>query len=118
MTKKLIKGSEIPNLVESKYHNMEFEKEEVELMKESSKTNPQDLLLSQEEEKNLKNLLYNAVQEDKAENEKKAITIRLSLMDINWIKKVAENEWIPYQTLISSIVHKIATWQIKFWLYS
>jgi predicted DNA binding CopG/RHH family protein len=39
-------------------------------------------------------------------------------MDIDWIKKVAENEGIPYQTLITSVVHKIATWQIKFWLYS
>ena len=120
MTKKTIKWSEISHLIDKEYHNMEFDKEEVELIEASDKAKIEDLLLPKDKEKELKNLLYNAVQEDKLEKEKekKAITIRLSLMDIDWIKKVAENEGIPYQTLITSVVHKIATWQIKFWLYS
>jgi hypothetical protein len=62
---------------------MEFDKEEVELIEASDKAKIEDLLLPKDKEEELKNLLYNAVQEDKLEKEKKAITIRLSLMDID-----------------------------------
>ena len=39
----------------------------------------------------------------------KAITIRMSDSDIHSLKRIAANEGIPYQTLISSVLHKIAT---------
>lgn len=44
---------------------------------------------------------------------KKAISIRLSEKDILKIKSIAIEEWIPYQTLISSIIHKFAEWKLK-----
>lgn len=44
---------------------------------------------------------------------KKAISLRVNEEDILEIKKIAEKEGIPYQTLISSILHKVATKQLK-----
>ena len=42
----------------------------------------------------------------KETNRKKPITIRLSQADIDALKMIAANEGLPYQTLISSILHK------------
>ena len=37
---------------------------------------------------------------------KKVITLRLNDTDLEQIKSIAFNEGIPYQTLISSVLHK------------
>ncbi len=37
---------------------------------------------------------------------KKVVTLRLNNNDLEQIKNIAEDEGIPYQTLISSILHK------------
>ncbi len=47
-----------------------------------------------------------AVQIAKKTNRKKPITIRLSQADIDALKMIAANEGLPYQTLISSVLHK------------
>jgi predicted DNA binding CopG/RHH family protein len=47
-----------------------------------------------------------AVQIAKETNRKKPITIRLAQADIEALKMIAANEGLPYQTLISSILHK------------
>jgi predicted DNA binding CopG/RHH family protein len=39
-------------------------------------------------------------------SKKKVITLRLNENDLEGIKPIAESEGIPYQTLISSILHK------------
>jgi len=39
-------------------------------------------------------------------SKKKVITLRLNENDLKRIKSIAGNEGIPYQTLISSILHK------------
>ena len=39
-------------------------------------------------------------------SKKKVITLRLNKNDLEEIKSIAESEGIPYQTLISSILHK------------
>jgi predicted DNA binding CopG/RHH family protein len=39
-------------------------------------------------------------------NTKTSITLRIDASDLGVIKKKAENEGMPYQTLISSILHK------------
>ncbi len=36
------------------------------------------------------------------------INIRLSSFDLNRLKRISANEGLPYQTLISSILHKYA----------
>lgn len=48
---------------------------------------------------------------DKA-NEKKSISLRLKNNDIEQLKLRAETEGLPYQTLLSSIVHKFVTDQL------
>ncbi len=42
----------------------------------------------------------------KTSGKKKAVTLRLNNFDLEKIKMIAEDEGIPYQTLISSILHK------------
>lgn len=49
----------------------------------------------------------------KRTDDKKQVTFRLSTSDIEKIKKMAEDEWIPYQTLIWAIIHKIANSKIE-----
>ncbi len=44
---------------------------------------------------------------------KKSLNIRLIESDIEKIKVIAFENGLPYQTLISSIIHKVATKQIK-----
>lgn len=39
-------------------------------------------------------------------SKKKAISIRLYEADLQKVKSLSLKEWIPYQTLISSIIHK------------
>lgn len=37
------------------------------------------------------------------------VNVRISGADLNMIKKVAIQEGLPYQTLLSSVIHKFAT---------
>lgn len=48
---------------------------------------------------------------DKA-NEKKSISLRLKSNDLEQLKLRADIEGLPYQTLLSSIVHKFVTDQL------
>ncbi|MBU0728541.1 MAG: antitoxin [Proteobacteria bacterium] len=48
---------------------------------------------------------------DKA-NEKKSISLRLKSNDLEQLKRKADIEGLPYQTLLSSIVHKFVTDQL------
>lgn len=71
-------------------------------------------------EKKIENDLdqYRPVSEEKKQNierviqgarEKKSITLRLEKQDLKLIKNKAKQEGLPYQTLISSILHKYVT---------
>lgn len=46
------------------------------------------------------------------ENEKKSISLRLRKYDLEKLKERAQKEGIPYQTLLSSLVHKFITDQL------
>jgi len=48
----------------------------------------------------------------KEAREKKSVNLRLSNHDLGLLKRKAEQEGIPYQTLISSILHKYVTGQL------
>jgi len=61
--------------------------------------------LSEEEKSKIENII------DK-ENEKKSISLRLRKYDLEKLKERAHREGIPYQTLLSSIVHKFITDQL------
>ena len=45
-------------------------------------------------------------------NETKSISLRLKNFDLDQLKQRAKNEGLPYQTLLSSIVHKFVTDQL------
>ena len=45
-------------------------------------------------------------------NEKKSISLRLKSNDLDRLKRIADSEGLPYQTLLSSIVHKFVTDQL------
>ncbi|RLC30292.1 hypothetical protein DRH13_04535, partial [Candidatus Woesebacteria bacterium] len=45
-------------------------------------------------------------------NKKKNISLRLKVHDIEQLKLRADSEGLPYQTLLSSIVHKFVTDQL------
>ena len=47
-----------------------------------------------------------------AANEKKSISLRIRNHDLERLKRRAEMEGLPYQTLLSSIVHKFVTDQL------
>ena len=59
--------------------------------------------------KNKKLLIENII--NKA-NEKKSISLRLKTNDLEQLKLRADSEGLPYQTLLSSIVHKFVTDQL------
>ena len=46
------------------------------------------------------------------ENEKKSISLRLRKYDLEKLKERAQQEGIPYQTLLSSLIHKFVTDQL------
>lgn len=48
----------------------------------------------------------------KAANEKKNISLRVNSQDLELLKSRAEREGIPYQTMLSSIIHKFVTEQL------
>jgi len=48
----------------------------------------------------------------KRANEKKNISLRVNGQDLDLLKLLAEKEGIPYQTFISSILHKFITDQL------
>ena len=48
----------------------------------------------------------------KKANEKKNISLRVNGQDLELLKLLAEKEGIPYQTFISSILHKFTTDQL------
>ena len=48
----------------------------------------------------------------KKAREKKSVNLRLNSQDVDLLKRRAEQEGIPYQTLISSVLHKYITDQL------
>ncbi len=75
--------------------------------------------LEKEIEKNI--LKYKAVSSKERENieaiikranEKKNISLRVNNQDLDLLRQRAEKEGIPYQTFISSILHKFVTEQL------
>jgi len=48
----------------------------------------------------------------KRAREKKSVNLRVNTQDLELLKRKAEQEGIPYQTLISSVLHKYITDQL------
>lgn len=123
-----IKGSDIPELVDPEFYDTYYSPEEVEDMRylESIEYTPEQMEQFKKEKERLDKELHGAdvYSVDKDGNKtlimkwwkrvaKKSISLRLHEEDIQWIKIIAEKEGLPYQTFISSLLHKVATGQIQ-----
>ena len=95
--------------------DFELDKDELELLEtiekdeyiSLKKTNPKEF---EKEKKLAKNVAKNTISKL---TKKKAYTIKLLEEDVNKIKAMAMQKGLPYQTFISSILHQVATKQIK-----
>ena len=78
------------------------------------KYNKENLLI-EKKELDKKNSFFKKVEINTIEKKtkKKSLNIRLFEDDIEKIKAIAFEQGLPYQTLISSVIHKLAQKQIK-----
>ncbi len=84
-----------------------FDAEEIEILEALEKNELKRSINADEEIA----LAKNAAKEYLSKS--KNITIRLSLADITAVKRKSQESGIPYQTLISSLVHQYANGRIK-----
>lgn len=63
--------------------------------------------------KKTKKIAENTMKHWKKEKKDARINIRLTAQDLEKIKKIAEHEGLPYQTLISSILHQFSLGHLK-----
>ncbi len=89
-----------------------YSQEELELFRqiEAGNYNP---IPKEELEKEKKIAKQTAINTIKRLTKKKSYTMKLSENDIESIKGIALEKGLPYQTFISSVIHQIATKQIK-----
>ena len=128
MTEKRIKGSEIPHLVDPQFYDMYFDQEEVDDMQAEYDTEytPEQIQQFIEDWKKMADSLKGAdvYSIDKNGKEtlvmkwgekvnKTPISLKLDSSDVKAIKHIANEEGLPYQTLIGYIIHKVATRQIQ-----
>lgn len=100
------------DLYDSIDKDVDYDKEDLEMledMKNSTFTSLKEVDPDKFEQQ--KQLFQKAAKDYK--KAKKIISIRLATHDINKVKEMAEEEWVPYQTLLSAIIHKVANWKIK-----
>ncbi len=80
--------------------NTEYTEEELELLESIEKGEWKSIKNLEEEKKRFKKYASNTLKKDKRVN------IRISERDLKELQKKAVEEGIPYQTLISSLLHK------------
>lgn len=88
-----IKGSDIPHLVDAEFYEMYYDPEEVKMMEEMERGE--------------------RIPVPVVAPKRKSITLRVFEDDLEKIKYFAREEGIPYQTLITSLLHKIANKKIS-----
>ena len=84
-----------------------LDKEEVEILKNFEYGEFRSINNFKEAKCKLEEAAHNFLQKDKR------INIRISSRDLGNIQKKAAKEGIPYQTLISSTLHKFVTGKLK-----
>ena len=89
-----------------------YSKEELEELKaiEEGEFRPVSDEVFEKESLRLKQAAHNTIEKQKR---KKSYNIRLFEDDVMKIKAFAMREGLPYQTYLSSLIHKIATGEIK-----
>lgn len=71
-----------------------------------------DIFELDEEEQQIDNEIDQYVPADKESRKRKNVNIRISESDLSQIRERATREGVPYQTLITSVLHKYVTDQL------
>lgn len=87
--------------------NLKLDSEELQILQDFERGEFESIKNFREEKRRLEAAARNSVQKDKR------INIRLSSRDLENIQKRAIKEGVPYQTLISSTLHKFVTGKLK-----
>ena len=88
-------------------NKLNFDKEELQILRDFERGEFKSIKDFQNEKKKLELAARNTLSKDKR------INIRISSRDLTKIQKKAAKEGVPYQTLISSTLHKFITGKLK-----
>ena len=88
-------------------NKLKFDEEELEILRDFERGELESIKNFQNEKKQLEEAAGNTLMKNKR------INIRISSRDLTRIQKKAAKEGIPYQTLISSTLHKYITGKLK-----
>ncbi len=86
---------------------LKLDREEVKILQEFERGELTSINNFKEEQRQLEKDAHNFLQKDKR------INIRISSHDLETLQKKAAQEGMPYQTLISSTLHKFVTGKLK-----
>ena len=86
---------------------LKLDREEVKILQDFERGELNSINNFKEAKRQLEEAAHDFLQKDKR------INIRLSLRDLNSLQKRAAKEGMPYQTLISSTLHKFVTGKLK-----
>jgi len=86
---------------------LRLDKDELEILRDFERGEFESVKNFREEKRKLEEAAHNSFQKDKR------INIRISSRDLESIQKKAAKEGIPYQTLISSTLHRFVTGKLK-----
>ncbi|MDY6844582.1 MAG: CopG family antitoxin [Thermodesulfobacteriota bacterium] len=90
-----------------KNNRLKFDEEELQILRDFERGEFESIRNFREEKGKLEEAARNTLQKDKR------INIRISSHDLERIQKRAAKEGIPYQTLISSTLHKLVNGKLK-----
>ncbi|MEK6765903.1 MAG: hypothetical protein AABY49_06765 [Planctomycetota bacterium] len=88
-------------------NKLKFDEEELQILRDFERGEFESIKNFQNEKKQLEEAAGNTFSRDKR------INIRISSRDLTRIQKKAAKDGIPYQTLISSTLHKFITGKLK-----
>ena len=88
-------------------HKLKFDAEELQILQDLERGEFRSINNFQREKRQLEEAAGNTFAKDKR------INIRISSRDLTRIQKKAAKEGLPYQTLISSTLHKFITGKLK-----
>ena len=86
---------------------LKLDEEEVKILKDFERGELTSINNFKEEKRQLEEAAHNFLQKDRR------INIRISSRDLETLQKKAVKEGMPYQTLISSTLHKFVTGKLK-----
>ena len=90
-----------------KNNRLKLDEEELNILRDFERGEFESIRNFNEEKQKLEEAARNTLQKDKR------INIRISSRDLERIRKRAAKEGIPYQTLISSTLHKLVSGKLK-----